>query len=193
MPSVPKVTTTGNVERFERLFTEHIEAVLRYALARVDPETAKDAVADTFLVAWRRLDEVPDVARSWLLGVTRRTLSDQRRSHRRQHTLAQRLASTALGSESSPEAIDGIADRFVVMGALRGLRKADREVLCLVAWDGLGHREAAEVLGCSAKAFAVRLHRARRRLEEALDARDGTSADENHKDDRDGARNQIKR
>jgi RNA polymerase sigma factor (sigma-70 family) len=192
------MTTTGNVERFERLFSEHIDAVLRYALARVDPETAKDAVADTFLVAWRRFDEVPDAARSWLLGVTRRTLSDQRRSRRRQHTLAERLASTAVSSDSSLAAIDGVADRSVVMGALRRLRRADREVLCLVAWDGLDNREAAEVLGCSVQAFAVRLHRARRRLAEALEARDGSSADrrpsdETHEHDLDPDRNQLKR
>jgi RNA polymerase sigma factor (sigma-70 family) len=192
------MTTTGNGERFERLFTEHIDAVLRYALTRVDPETAKDAVADTFLVAWRRFDEVPDAARPWLLGVTRRTLSDQRRGHRRQHSLAERLASTAVSSDSSPEAIDRVTDRFVVMGALRRLRRADRDVLCLVAWDGLDNKEAAEVLGCSVRAFAVRLHRARRRLAQALEARDGTSADglalsETHELDLDPARNQIKR
>ena len=192
------MTTTGNVERFERLFREHVDAVLRYALARVDPETAKDAVADTFLVAWRRFDEVPDATRSWLLGITRRTLADQRRSRHRQHALAERLASTPTSTGSSKETIDGIADRFLVMGALRALRKADREVLCLVAWDGLDHKEAAEVIGCSPKAFAVRLHRARRRLEDALNAREGTSADglplyQNQKVDRAGARNPIKR
>jgi RNA polymerase sigma factor (sigma-70 family) len=167
--------STWDVERFELLFTEHLDAVLRYALARVDPETAKDAVADTFLVAWRRFDEVPDAARSWLLGITRRTLADQRRSRRRQRTLAERLADTQMGSGSSEEAVDAVADRFVVMAALRGLRSADREVLCLVAWDGLDHEEATKVLGCSPRTFAVRLHRARRRLEEALGARDGNS------------------
>ena len=168
-----KVTPTGNVERFERLFTDHIDAVLGYALARVDPETAKDAAAETFLVVWRRLDEVPDPARSWLLGVTRRTLAGQRRGRRRQHRLIERITRTWVGSEPSDEAMDRVADRFVVIAALDKLRAADRELLCLVAWDGLDHAEAAEVLGCSTKALAVRLHRARERLESALAAEEG--------------------
>jgi RNA polymerase sigma-70 factor (ECF subfamily) len=103
------------------------------------------------------------------------------------------------GPELSKEAIDRVADRLVVIAALGALRTADREVLCLVAWDGLDNKEAAEVLGCSPKTFAVRLHRARTRLEKALDVRDSASTDgptslgENHRVDRDGVRNQMKR
>jgi RNA polymerase sigma-70 factor (ECF subfamily) len=44
------------------------------------------------------------------------------------------------------------------------LGERDREALMLVAWDGLDHRDAATVMGCSTSAFTVRLHRARRRL-----------------------------
>jgi RNA polymerase sigma factor (sigma-70 family) len=164
------MTPTGNVERFERLFTDHIDAVLGYALARVDPETAKDAAAETFLVAWRRLDNVPDPARSWLLGVTRRTLAGQRRGRRRQYRLVERIARTWVGSELSDESMDRVADRSVVIVALNKLRAPDRELLCMVAWDGLDNTEAAAVLGCSTKTLAVRLHRARVRLESALTA-----------------------
>ena len=134
----------------------------------VDPETAKDAVADTFLVAWRRLADVPEPARAWLLGVTRRTLSGHRRAHRRRRRLAERMAGTASASDPADGPLDAVTDRDAVTRALTSLRAADRELLCLIAWDGLTHGEAAAVLRCSPGAFAVRLHRARRRLEAAL-------------------------
>ena len=52
--------------------------------------------------------------------------------------------------------------------AWRELREADREVLSLIAWEELSVADAARALGCSAAAFSVRLHRARRRLERLL-------------------------
>jgi len=55
------------------------------------------------------------------------------------------------------------------MTALAGLRERDREVLLLVAWEGLEPARAAAALECSRAAFAVRLHRARRRLAAALE------------------------
>ena len=67
-------------ERFERLFQAEYGAVLTYAASRADLDLAKDAAAQTFLVAWRRRKELPDPARAWLLGVTRRTLADLKRA-----------------------------------------------------------------------------------------------------------------
>src|ERR1700687_3647261 len=58
--------------RFERIFRDEYDAVLAYAVIRADVELAKDAAAQTFLVAWRRRDELPDPPRAWLFGVTRR-------------------------------------------------------------------------------------------------------------------------
>jgi RNA polymerase sigma-70 factor, ECF subfamily len=170
---VAKVAPIGNTERFERLFTGHVDAVFAYAVARVDRETAYDATADTFLVAWRRLADVPDPPRAWLLGVTRRTLADQRRSQRRQLSLVVQLARTTVEPAASMAPEELITERVVVFAALGELREADRELLCLIAWDGLDHLEAAEVLGCSPGAFKVRLHRARGRLERALADGDG--------------------
>jgi RNA polymerase sigma-70 factor (ECF subfamily) len=172
MHSVAKVTPGGTVERFERLFADHVDAVLGYALARVDPETAKDAVSETFLVAWRRLGEVPDPPRAWLLGVTRRTLAGQYRSRRRQQRLVQRLVGREVGSERTPGFEENLTDRFVVAAALGRLRAADRELLCLVAWEGLDRNDLSETLRCSPGAADVRLHRARRRLGAALATED---------------------
>jgi len=165
---VPHVTQVDDLARFEQLFADHMDAVLAYALARADPESAKDAAADTFLVAWRRIHEVPDPARAWLLGVTRRTLAGQHRSRRRQRQLVERIV--AFGDARGDQSGTGLdlAERPIVGRALARLRARDRDLLCLIAWDGLNNAEAAEVLKCSSNTLGVRLHRARGRFEAAL-------------------------
>jgi RNA polymerase sigma factor (sigma-70 family) len=162
------VTRVDDLARFDQLFADHMDAVLAYALARTDPESAKDAAADAFLVAWRRIHEVPDPARAWLLGVTRRTLAGQHRSRRRQRQLVERIVALGEVMRDQLETVPEIAGRSVLARALAGLRSRDRELLCLIAWDGLSNAEAAEVLKCSQNALGVRLHRARGRFETAL-------------------------
>lgn len=149
---------------FEAIFEEHFDAVLAYAVARADLETAADAVAETFLVAWRRRGELPVQPRGWLVAVTRRTLADQRRARRRQVSLAARLAFQPQVSAASEDPTAGIAERRAVLAALARLRPGDQELLRLVAWDGLSPAEVAVVVGRSRAAVAVRLHRARRRF-----------------------------
>ncbi len=56
--------------------------------------------------------------------------------------------------------------------ALGRLSRLDREALLLIGWEGLDHDAAAHVLGCTAVAFKVRVHRARRRLARLLEAAD---------------------
>jgi RNA polymerase sigma-70 factor (ECF subfamily) len=153
-------------ERFERLYRENFRAVLRFAATRIDPERAKDVAAETFLVAWRRLDDVPTEPRAWLLGVARKVIAGQFRSQTRREALALRFE--AERGEAGDLAAT-VADRDEVIAAFAALRERDREVLRLVAWDGLDAAAAAEVLGVTRLSFAVRLHRARRRLELALE------------------------
>ena len=154
-------------ERFEQLYRENFRAVLRFAAMRIDRERAKDVAAETFLVAWRRLDDVPAEPRAWLLGVARKVIAGQFRSQTRRDALTRRLE-----GESTPQTdrdLGGaLADRDEVMAAFMALGERDRETLRLVAWDGLDAADAARVLGVTRLAFAVRLHRARRRLERAL-------------------------
>ncbi|MGP3928448.1 RNA polymerase sigma factor [Nonomuraea sp. KM88] len=52
--------------------------------------------------------------------------------------------------------------------ALRELPDDDRELISLVAWEGLDHGEIAKVFGCSRNAARIRLYRARKRLSKAL-------------------------
>jgi RNA polymerase sigma-70 factor, ECF subfamily len=155
-------------ERFEQLYRENFRAVLRFAAVRVDPERAKDVAAETFLVAWRRLDDVPAEPRPWLLGVARKVIAGQFRSETRRDALALRLEAERSGA-ADVDLAGVVADRDEVLTAFAALRERDREVLRLVTWDELSPAAAAEVLGVTRVAFAVRLHRARRRLEQALE------------------------
>lgn len=142
------------------MYRQFEQRLLGYALRRAPTEMAKDAVAETFLAAWRRFDELPQDPLPWLIGATRRTLANQRRSSARQARVADRLA-----HETVP--VTGPED-LAVRAALQRLTAADREALALVAWDGLTPSQAARSLGCAPATFRVRLHRARRRFERAL-------------------------
>jgi RNA polymerase sigma-70 factor, ECF subfamily len=163
-------------ERFDDLWRDHAQAVLRYTRRRVMPADVDDVVAETFVVAWRRLDEVPEQALPWLLGVARGVSANALRSARRRDALADRVAATgehdprrtAPGTAGAADTdIDTDTDGAAV-AALRGMSDLDRELLTLIAWDGLSHAEAATALGCSPGALKVRLHRARKRFASLL-------------------------
>ncbi|HEY5428986.1 MAG TPA: sigma-70 family RNA polymerase sigma factor [Solirubrobacteraceae bacterium] len=153
-------------KRFVELYESAYSEVLRYARRRVDEDAARDAAAETFLVAWRRLDVIPAEPLPWLYGVTRGVLANEFRRSWRQSRTARRIASSA--REAPRDHSDRIGEVEVVTAALATLSEGDREVISLVAWEGLEPQAAAQVLGCSAGAFAVRLHRARQRLQLAL-------------------------
>ncbi|MFC5747550.1 RNA polymerase sigma factor [Actinomadura rugatobispora] len=150
---------------FEMMYAAAYEPILGYALRRCSsPEDAADVVAETFTVAWRRFEEIPsgDRARLWLYGVARRVLANHRRSQERH-----RLRITSLRDEIATAAVDP-TDTAAISQAFGRLSESDREVLSLVAWEGLDHTGLAMVLGCSTAAARVRLHRARKRLSRAL-------------------------
>lgn len=161
-------------ERFERLFSAYAGRVLAYALRRVDGDAAQDVTADVFAVAWRRIDSVPhEDALPWLLAVARRTLANQHRTARRQRALSDRLQLNM----PAPHGPDIAASGSGVLEALASLTERDREVLMLIAWDGLASAEAALVLGCSPVACRIRLHRARSRLRRAMDRSSSVESD----------------
>lgn len=154
--------------RFNAIFEAHFRSVLAYALRRVDePADAADVAADTFLLAWRRLGDVPPEpeTRLWLFGAARRVLSNQRRGARRRGALAERLRGE-LGAMEGPDPADAPAG--LVRQAMRGLRADDREILALVCWEGLDPSEAATAMGVPPATARTRLHRARSRMRDAL-------------------------
>jgi RNA polymerase sigma-70 factor (ECF subfamily) len=138
-------------------------------MRRCDPETADDVVADVFLVAWRRRAELPQEPLPWLLGTARRVLANHARGQTRRVRLQDRLAAepTAAQAAMSPAESRQAAR---LEDALASLSESDRELLLLMAWEGLELRQAAAVLGVRPNTLAVRFHRARRRLSDALEA-----------------------
>jgi len=156
--------------RFERLFRSQADAVRSYALRRAAPEDADDVVAETFLVAWRRLDDVPSDPRPWLLTVARRLLANRRRADRRVVSLSARLEQRTAGrATNTDDGTGGTELRLTVLAALERLPDKEREAMRLLAWDRLSSADAATVLGCSRATLAVRVHRGRRRLATLLE------------------------
>jgi RNA polymerase sigma-70 factor (ECF subfamily) len=151
-------------EQLDELFRAHYAAVVSYVRRRAPSESADDVVAETFLVAWRRLEHVPPESLPWLLAVARNVIATQRRGDLRRRALHLRLQSTAVETVErlSVEALGPAA------AALASLSEKDREALTLIAWDGLRPSQAAAVLGESPGAFRVRLYRAKRRLRHLL-------------------------
>jgi RNA polymerase sigma-70 factor (ECF subfamily) len=151
--------------RFEVLFREHHQAVQAYARRRVPAEAVDDIVSETFLVAWRRLDQVPEAALPWLLTVARNVVGTASRGAARRERLWRKAQSRHIEGyeDSDPASMDGS-----VLAALASLKDRDREALTLVAWDGLTPSQAAAVLGEPADRFRQRLHRAARRLRAEL-------------------------
>jgi RNA polymerase sigma-70 factor (ECF subfamily) len=164
-----------SADRFEQLFRSHHATVVAYVRRRAPADSVDDVVGETFLVAWRRLDHVPEDELPWLLGVARNVLATQRRGAVRRHALTLRLGSDSKPGASAtaePEAsrsLDG--EDGPLRQALARLAPKDREALTLIAWDGLAPQDAALVLGESPGTFRVRLHRARRRLRGLLEER----------------------
>lgn len=158
---------------FETLCRDHWPAILSYALRRTPGAAdAGDVVAEVFAVAWRRRDEVPAgaAARPWLFGVARLVVANQRRGRVRRSRLQGRLAE--VGQVLAPDPADVVAvgeQQRELLAALGQLAEQDRELLTLVAWDGLTPTEAAAAVGVSPATGRVRLHRARQRLRKKIE------------------------
>lgn len=155
--------------RFEAVYAQTYEPILGYAMRRCDsPEDAADAVAETFAIAWRRVDALPPhgEAKLWLYGIARNVLANQRRGQVRRWSRSVALdADIADLYAHSPE---GSVELGAIAQAFKELHEDDRELLSLVAWEGLDHAQLAKVLDCSRNAVRIRLHRARKRFSKAL-------------------------
>jgi RNA polymerase sigma-70 factor (ECF subfamily) len=163
------LTDQAAIERFQALYAEHHARVYAYAVSRAGRQLADEVVSEVFLVAWRRLADVPAPALPWLLAVARNTACSQFRGSARQRSISAEMRAWVTEAElSEPDVADAVSERLSVLTALAALPEADRELLTLVAWHGLKPNEAARVVGCSTATYFVRLHRARRRLERAM-------------------------
>src|ERR1019366_4096716 len=152
---------------YARLVSEHSKALLRYSLRRLNDATScEDVVAETFLIAWRRWDDLPtpDKELSWLYGIAFRVLSNHRRSRDRRDRLHARLS-----FERDPTEGDVIdVDTEPILRAIDELRIGERELLEFGYWESLSYREIAVILGVSENAVGIRINRAKRNLKTVL-------------------------
>jgi RNA polymerase sigma factor (sigma-70 family) len=161
------MTDGARRQRFEAAYRELYAPICGYVLRRVgEPEDAAEVIAETFATLWRRFDRCPhgDELRPWLFGVARRVIANQRRGERRRSALGERLAANVVPETAiaPDEASSELARAFA------SLSDSDRELLSLVAWEGLTRDELAVALGTNRAAIRLRLHRARKRLRDAL-------------------------
>jgi RNA polymerase sigma-70 factor (ECF subfamily) len=162
------VADTGSSEqRYRRLFDRYHREVYAYCRRRSDAETAADCLAETFLVAWRRIGDIPDgdAALGWLYGVARKVLANEfRRTHRWRRLLTQ-LGRNEPARYPPPEVVVVRRERDnIMLTALSRLQPKDQEVLRLAWWEELPHAQIAVLLGCSENAATHRISRAARRV-----------------------------
>jgi RNA polymerase sigma-70 factor, ECF subfamily len=155
------LTNSEAVDRFTALYEDCYRRVYAYAVSRAGRQLADEVVSEVFLIAWRRLAEVPDDALPWLLAVARNVAIGQFRLAARQQSIAAELrAWTSADTAVTGDVADQVSERLGVLRALATLSEADREVLTLAVWHDLSSRAAAQVVGCSTATYFVRLHRA---------------------------------
>lgn len=153
-------------QTFVRLYRDNAPKVLAYALRRVPQDEASDVVAETFLIAWRRQDILPSEPLSWLYRVAYNVVLTNRRSTRKADELLERIHFQR--PQGVPDPGNDVTARISIDSAMDRLTEPERECLRLVAWEQLDNSMAAKVVGCSCATFAVRLHRARKRLHREL-------------------------
>jgi RNA polymerase sigma-70 factor, ECF subfamily len=154
--------TSDDREALRQLYRAHAGRVYAYAARRVGPHEAEDAVAETFLVAWRKMDLAQPEPIPWLLSVTRNVIRNQNRTEGRRKRL--RLRAEEGARVALMERISDSPENDELMRAFRTLSPWLQEAFKLTLWDGLSTKEAAGVLGCRPGTLAVRMHRARQRL-----------------------------
>jgi RNA polymerase sigma factor (sigma-70 family) len=158
--------------RFTALYREHHTRVRDFAQRRVGTDLAQEVVAETFLVAWRRLDDIPGASLPWLYRVALYEIANLRRRQAKAVRLhdALRQGGVGIGLEGEADAVTELAGAVAV--ALARLNPRDQEILRLAAWEQLSSSEGAAVLRCTVPAYRMRLHRARIRLAVAYGARE---------------------
>ena len=163
------MTDPDAIGRFTAIYDESYPRVYAYAVSRTGRQLAEEVASETFCVAWRRFGDLPSQPLPWLLGIARNVLRESYRAEVKQSSLAAELrAWTSEAELTSGDVGESVVERAQLLQALSLLSSSDREILTLIAWHGLSPAEAAKVVGSSKATFFVKLHRARKRLEQAL-------------------------
>ena len=156
-----------DVGELEALIDRVYEPTRRYALRRASPDEAEDAVSETMLLLWQQPERIPKGSEvGWSIGICRKVLANMRRKRLRRESLLGRFVTQLLPAAPAPAPV--ISREPEISAALSALPERDREALLLAVWDELPAREVGKVLGISANAAAIRIHRAKRRMRDLL-------------------------
>jgi RNA polymerase sigma-70 factor (ECF subfamily) len=161
----------GSAEAWDQLFVRHHRAVYTYCFRRTASwSAAEDLTSAVFLEAWRRRAEVRTpgaTALPWLYGIATMLTRNHHRTLRRQRAALDRVPSPGPGLDPAEDVaarVDAEREMALVLAAMRGLSRKDREVLALAATGRLSHAEIAAALGIAPGTVKSRLSRARERL-----------------------------
>ena len=170
-------------DAFTEAYDRYHRVVYGYVAGRLGVELAEDLAAETFLVAFRnrhRFDRERGGLRPWLLGIATNLVARHRRSEaRRYRAIARTDPPPDVGSHED-RVVAELAARHVrprLLEALAALPAGERDVLLLVALSQLSHAETANALGIREGTVGSRLSRARKRLRDAIGARDEDAPD----------------
>jgi RNA polymerase sigma-70 factor (ECF subfamily) len=145
--------------------------VFRYLARRAGPLVAEDLLSEVFTAALNARKRVvahrSGSALPWLYGIAMNVL---RRYFRHRQPSRAADPDLVMDWDAVDARLDAEAQRRRLRSALRTLSSSDRELLLLVAWEGLTSAEAAAVLGISKVTARSRLHRARHRAQQAMQA-----------------------
>lgn len=156
----------------EAFYRDHLPFVRSYLARRLnDPCDVADVTADVFLAVVRSADTYRaelGPPRAWLTGIARNAVTDHLRRNARHDSTLRRLAGQRWLDEDSTHRIvvriAAEAPARALLDRIADLPASLRDVVELVAVDGLTVTDAATVLQISAGAARVRYHRARRQL-----------------------------
>ncbi len=162
----------GDTAAFSELYRAHAGTVHRVVAAMLkEPAAAADVVQEAFVRALERIGTLhePERFRSWLLAIARHCAVDTLRQQSRVGTLDEREADRLPEQASGP---DVVAELSELAGFLKrsmvALSTRDATAVFLVTQLGYAPAEVAKVLGVSAGTAKVVIHRARRRLRDAV-------------------------
>ena len=162
--------------RFGEIFERHYDRVYAYLARRVGREIGSDLAAETFTRAFTLRQRFntgeSSSALPWLFGIATNLLRHHRRTEvRKLRAYARTGVDPVLDDVPDAERrVDASAASRELARALASLRRAETDVLLLVAWADLSYAEIAEALGIEVGTVRSRLSRARTHMRELLDA-----------------------
>lgn len=161
-------TTTKREAAFTELYRLHLEAIVNYSSRRMSGDAAVEVVAETFAIAWRRFEDIPEGSElPWLYGVARKTIANHRRGQLRRTALHDKLRN---GWSPATQPLDDFSELSHLRKALESMSDRDRDLLMLAGVEELKPAEIAVVLDVSPEVAWNRLSRARSRLRSALES-----------------------